>query len=591
MSPRQWSTCGPRRASPTLAFDGLASLLYVDRRGAPENRQLGFDTEGKVRLLAAIAGTARLVVSDRQWISEVNWPLREGPHSPAGKSVAVDEEAQADFLVRYFLLAAGTGRVERIDWWQLVAKGYGLCDPQADGSLRERPAFRAFATLIRELAGTTCHGALPGERPAGRSARRALHPRRRRCRRGDRRRLVDGRRDRLGAAAGTAPHRRPRRARAAARRRSRSACCRRCVTSSPLPTAEVHAPSAPAPGPRPWSAPEADQSQERRGCPPGDDGPMKLVRGTVPGRAPVNPPADLSADDRAEEKLLLLLRVGRIVASDLKLFDMLQKTADAIHELLGYPNVDLPLLDEEDPETLVVRIRGGAYKERIRHEDRIAISRGVMGAAVRERRTQVVNDVAADPRYVQPPSGLAVRAELAVPILHAGRPLGVVNVEGDRPFTAVDVQLLELVADHLAVAIENTRLFAQERRLAILEERQRLARDLHDSVTQLLFSSTLLAESLPGLLRKGIAEAAPKLERLIELNRRALGEMRGLLRELAPGGSGTDFSSRELPAPAMVMLHRHGLVEALRTELATVAAQGLAHPSRGFDLRTSVAGA
>lgn len=284
---------------------------------------------------------------------------------------------------------------------------------------------------------------------------------------------------------------------------------------------------------------------------------------------------DHAPDARAGEKLLLLMRVGRIIASDLKLFDMLQKTADAIHELLGYANVDLPLLDERDPEILVVRIRGGAYKERIRHEDRISISSGVMGAAVRERRTQVVNDVTADPRYVQPPSGLVVRAELAVPILHAGRPLGVVNVEGDRRFTAVDVQLLELVADHLAVAIENTRLFAQERRLAVLEERQRLARDLHDSVTQLLFSSTLLAESLPALLRKGIDEASPKLERLIELNRRALGEMRGLLRELAPGGAGADFSSRELPPPALVMLHRHGLVEALTTELATVGAQGL----------------
>ena len=83
------------RDLPDLRFDGLASLLYVDRRGAPENRQLGFDTEGKVRLLAAIAGTARRVAAPRQWISEVNWPLREGPHSPAGKSVAVDEEAQA----------------------------------------------------------------------------------------------------------------------------------------------------------------------------------------------------------------------------------------------------------------------------------------------------------------------------------------------------------------------------------------------------------------------------------------------------------------------------------------------------------------
>ncbi|MEO8275114.1 MAG: GAF domain-containing sensor histidine kinase [Thermoanaerobaculia bacterium] len=311
---------------------------------------------------------------------------------------------------------------------------------------------------------------------------------------------------------------------------------------------------------------------------------MARLRGTVPGRAAVTPPFEStpeatetsSADLRAGEKLLLLMRVGRIIASDLKLFDMLQKTADAIHELLGYPNVDLPLLDERDSEMLVVRIRGGSYKARMQHEDRIPIARGVMGAAVRERRTQVVNDIASDPRYVQPPSGIAVRAELAVPILHAGKALGVVNVEGDQPFTAVDVQVLEMVADSLAVAIENTRLFAQERRLAILEERQRLARDLHDSVSQLLFSSTLLAESLPALMRKGIAEAEAKLERLIELNRRALGEMRGLLRELAPGGTGADFSSRELPPPAMVMLHRHGLVEALRTELATVEAQGLA---------------
>ncbi|MEO7974709.1 MAG: lipopolysaccharide kinase InaA family protein, partial [Thermoanaerobaculia bacterium] len=158
---------------PELRFDGLASLLYVDRRGAPENLQLGFDTADKVRVLAAIAGTSRLICSARQWIPEVNWPLREGPHSPAGKSVAVDEEAQADFLVRYYLLAAGTGLVERIDWWQLVAKGYGLCDPQPDGTLRERPSFRALATLIRELAGTICHGALPaGELPSGGRAMR-----------------------------------------------------------------------------------------------------------------------------------------------------------------------------------------------------------------------------------------------------------------------------------------------------------------------------------------------------------------------------------------------------------------------------------
>jgi hypothetical protein len=147
------------RRHPTLAFDALSSLLYVDRRGAPENRQLGFDTADKATLLTAIAESSRLVGRRRHWITEVNWPLAEGPHSPAGRSVAVDEERQADYLARYYLLALGTGYVERVFWWQLVAKGYGLVDPGDDGALRPRPAYRALAALERALPpGTTAHG-------------------------------------------------------------------------------------------------------------------------------------------------------------------------------------------------------------------------------------------------------------------------------------------------------------------------------------------------------------------------------------------------------------------------------------------------
>jgi tRNA A-37 threonylcarbamoyl transferase component Bud32 len=80
---------------PGFRFDAVSALLYVDRRGAPENRQAGLDTEDKALLLRAIAETSRNA-SPRCWITEVNWPLREGPHSPAGRDVSVDEEAQAD---------------------------------------------------------------------------------------------------------------------------------------------------------------------------------------------------------------------------------------------------------------------------------------------------------------------------------------------------------------------------------------------------------------------------------------------------------------------------------------------------------------
>jgi hypothetical protein len=145
-------------------FDAVSSLLYVDRRGAPEARQAGFDTVDKVRLLRAIADTA-VNAGGRCWITEMNWPLWEGPHSPAGRSVAVSEEAQADYLVRYFLLVLGTGLVERVFWWQLAARGYGLVDPALPAG-RRRPSFLAMRTLLRQLDGCRLEELLPAPAPA-----------------------------------------------------------------------------------------------------------------------------------------------------------------------------------------------------------------------------------------------------------------------------------------------------------------------------------------------------------------------------------------------------------------------------------------
>ena len=84
--------------------------------------------------------------------------MAEGPHSPAGKTVSVGEEEQADYLVRYYLLALGTGLVERVYWWRLIARGYGLVVPSSDGSLRRRPAWHALNTLNGQLDGADFHG-------------------------------------------------------------------------------------------------------------------------------------------------------------------------------------------------------------------------------------------------------------------------------------------------------------------------------------------------------------------------------------------------------------------------------------------------
>jgi len=164
-------------------FDAVSGLLYVDRSGPPEGRQLGFDAVDKVRLLKAIAdtgintrngqngqhrqhGTAGPAGQGRCWITEMNWPLWEGPHSPAGRNVSVDEDTQADYLVRYYLLTLGTGLVERVFWWQLVARGYGLVDPGGAEQGRCRPSFLALRTLLQELEGCRLEQVLPAPPPA-----------------------------------------------------------------------------------------------------------------------------------------------------------------------------------------------------------------------------------------------------------------------------------------------------------------------------------------------------------------------------------------------------------------------------------------
>jgi len=275
-------------------------------------------------------------------------------------------------------------------------------------------------------------------------------------------------------------------------------------------------------------------------------------------------------------RLELLARIGQLATNDLPLEELLDQTAELIHRELGFPNVDLPLVDPADPGTLVVRVRGGSYKQAIRHEDRLSLDTGVMGAAVRERRTQLVPDVRLDPRYIVPPSGFTVRSELAVPILLGDQALGVVNVEGPEPFDDEDAATLETVAALLAVAIRNAELAGRARELAVLGERQRLARELHDSVTQLIFSAKLIAESLVPAFRRDPAEGEKRMVRLAELLGSALAEMRALLKELRPAEEQKILTlpSGEFPLPAALKVRRDGLAAVLAERVAELQRDG-----------------
>ena len=282
--------------------------------------------------------------------------------------------------------------------------------------------------------------------------------------------------------------------------------------------------------------------------------------------------ARLYADARERaERLQLITRVARIVNEQLDLGEVLQRAADAVHELLGYANVAVPVIEPEDPRTLVLRTVGGHYRGIVRGEHRLPIDGGIMGAAARSGETVLVNDVERDPRYIPTPGATGIRAELAVPILLGGRVLGVLNVESDRPFRAQDAEALRVVADQLAVAIENSRLHAAATELSAISERHRIARELHDSVTQLLFSPPHIAESLTEAWRRDPAEGERRAGRLLELSRMALAEMRQLLGELRGVGDAAGGGT----ATGLAAVRRHGLVEALQAYVARIAGDEL----------------
>jgi signal transduction histidine kinase len=129
-----------------------------------------------------------------------------------------------------------------------------------------------------------------------------------------------------------------------------------------------------------------------------------------------------------------------------------------------------------------------------------------------------------------------IRSWMWVPLSVKDRFIGGIGVAHTRPdsFTAHHADLALIVANQAAITMVNAQLYERAQTVATLEERQRLAQNLHDAVNQSLFSASLIAEVLPRLWERNPDEARQSLEDLRRLTRGAMAEMRGLLAELRP---------------------------------------------------------
>jgi len=252
-------------------------------------------------------------------------------------------------------------------------------------------------------------------------------------------------------------------------------------------------------------------------------------------------------EQRVKERtreLSMLLEVSHNVASALELEPLLGLILDQLRVVVDYDGAAVMILEGKNLALL-------SYRGPIPQEDALRLcfplERALVNREViRRREPVIIPDVRGDAplaRTFQQTAGEElettfgyIRSWMGVPLIVKDRVIGMLTLDHSEPnhYSPRQAELALAFANHAAVAIENAQLYRQARELAAIEERSRLARDLHDAVTQTLFSASLIAEVLPRLWERDPDEGQRRLSELRELTRGALAEMRTLLLELRP---------------------------------------------------------
>lgn len=232
--------------------------------------------------------------------------------------------------------------------------------------------------------------------------------------------------------------------------------------------------------------------------------------------------------------------------------EVLQVIVRSARQLLGARYAALGVPDDEG--AFAEFVADGIPEEQWKLIGPTPRQHGMLGAMLREGRPARLADIRLDPRFEGWPKAHPVLKDfLGVPITDGDQVIGIIflsNKETPGGFTSGDQELLTLFAAHAAIAITNARLYERSRELSVVEERTRMARELHDAVSQKLFSLRLTARAAAALARSDPQRAIREIDRVERMAGEALAELRAVIVELRPAE-----------------LDRHGLVETLRDQV------------------------
>ncbi len=237
-------------------------------------------------------------------------------------------------------------------------------------------------------------------------------------------------------------------------------------------------------------------------------------------------------------ELAMLLAVQQAITSHLDQQAVLQMIAEGARQLTHSNGTAVYLLEGETLRLAMLSDDPAAPPQHNLYLGyTIPLNQSLGQIAFETGKPLLIADVQNDPR-LNPDvrRRIAIHSYLGVPLMAGSRVIGLlVAVDKlDGPLTAADEHILTRLASSAVIGLENARLYEEAERNAALAERGRLARELHDAVTQTLFSASLLAEVLPQIWEADPAEGRRRLEEVRQSTRGALAEMRTLLLELRP---------------------------------------------------------
>ena len=216
--------------------------------------------------------------------------------------------------------------------------------------------------------------------------------------------------------------------------------------------------------------------------------------------------------------------------------DVLQVIVDQIRPLVGARYAALGLVDSSG--VIEAFITSGLDRETRARIGALPRGHGFLGLIIRENSSIRIPDIALDERrYGFPPNHPEMHSFLGVPVTVKGRSVGnlyFTDKAHGQEFTAADQALVETFARHAGIAIENARLHEQVQRLAVVDERERISKDLHDGILQNIYAVGLSLEDVPELMGEDPDEVVRRVERAIDSLHMTILDIRNFIFGLRP---------------------------------------------------------